>query len=140
MALADPKVCALVLAIDSPGGMCAGNLDAAQVLRSAIHASDNLCVAHAGTLPASAAYALACATDRVMLTSDGAVGSVGVIATVYDQTKANERAGPNVKVMRSGPLGQASEALPGAFAEPSGAGVFASISSVPCRGRVPNPS
>ena len=32
---------------------------------------------------------LACAADHVVLTTDGAVGSIGTIATVYDRTEAN---------------------------------------------------
>mgnify|MGYP000721095134 CR=1 FL=1 len=103
-ALADPKVKALVLAIDSPGGMAAGNLDCASELRAAIRASGKPCVAHAGTMAASAAYAIACAADAIHLTADGAVGSIGTIATVYDRTKANAAEGYDVRVVRSGAL------------------------------------
>lgn len=103
-ALADPKVKAVVLALDSPGGMAAGNLDCARELRSLADAAGKPVVAHAGTMACSAAYALACAADRVMLTSDGAVGSIGTIATVYDRTAANEKEGYDVRVVRSGPL------------------------------------
>ena len=103
-ALADPKVKAVVLALDSPGGMAAGNLDCAQQLRALADAAGKPMAAHAGTMACSAAYALACAADRVMLTSDGAVGSIGTIATVYDRTAANEKEGYDVRVVRSGPL------------------------------------
>jgi ClpP class serine protease len=104
MALADPKVRALVLSLDSPGGMAAGNLDAARTLRSLVEQSGKPCVAHAGTMACSAAYALACAADAIHLTADGVVGSIGTIATVYDRTEANELRGLNVKVVRSGTL------------------------------------
>ena len=103
-ALADPKARALVLAIDSPGGMAAGNLDAAGGLRSAIEAAGKPCVAHAGTMACSAAYALACAAESIFVTVDGTVGSIGIIATVYDRTKANEERGLDVRVVRSGAL------------------------------------
>lgn len=103
-AFADPKVKAVVLALDSPGGMAAGNLDCAQQLRALADAAGKPFVAHAGTMACSAAYALACAADRVMLTSDGAVGSIGTLATVYDRTEANKDAGYDVRVVRSGPL------------------------------------
>ncbi|MEZ4340890.1 MAG: S49 family peptidase [Sandaracinaceae bacterium] len=103
-ALADPKVKALVLSLDSPGGMAAGNLDCAQQLRSLADAAGKPFVAHAGTMACSAAYALACAADRVLLTSDGAVGSIGTLATVYDRTKATEKEGYDVRVVRSGAL------------------------------------
>lgn len=103
-ALADPKASALVLDLDSPGGMAAGNLDAARELRALLDASGKPCVAHAGTMACSAAFALACAADRVHLTTDGVVGSIGTIATVYDRTAQNEAEGLNVRVVRSGPL------------------------------------
>ncbi|MDB4931227.1 MAG: Peptidase [Myxococcaceae bacterium] len=101
---ADPAVQAVVLSFDSPGGACAGNLDTADALRAAADASGKPTVAHAGTMACSAAYALACAADQIHVTRDGLVGSIGVIATVYDRTKANEDAGLNVKVVRSGTL------------------------------------
>lgn len=103
-ALADPAAKAVVLAIDSPGGMAAGNLDAAGAMRAAAEASGKPVVAHAGTMACSAAYALAVIADRVVLTSDGVVGSIGTIATVYDRTAANEKAGLDVRVVRSGTL------------------------------------
>lgn len=103
-ALADPKGKALVLALDSPGGMAAGNLDCAQQLRALADAAGKPMVAHAGTMACSAAYALACAADHVMVTADGTVGSIGAIATVYDRTAANEKEGYDVRVVRSGPL------------------------------------
>lgn len=103
-ALNDPKVHALVLSFDSPGGMAAGNLDAAMALRAAVEASGKPCIAHAGTMACSAAYALACAADAIHVTVDGVVGSIGTIATVYDRTKANEKEGYDVRVVRSGNL------------------------------------
>lgn len=103
-AFADPRTHAVVLSIDSAGGAAAGNLAAARQLRALADSSNKPLVAHAGTLALSAAYALACAADRVMVTDDGAVGSVGVISRVFDRTKANEAAGLNVMVVRSGAL------------------------------------
>ncbi len=103
-ALADRDVTAVVLAIDSPGGVVAGNLDAARGLRAAADRAKKPMVAHAGTFATSAAYALAVAADRVMVTADGAVGSIGVIATVYDRTEANAQEGLDVRVVRSGAL------------------------------------
>jgi len=103
-ALADPNALALVLSIDSPGGMTAGNLDASQSIRARIASSGKPCVAHAGPMACSAAYALACAADALHVTGDGTVGSIGVLATVYDRTAANASEGLNVKVVRSGAL------------------------------------
>lgn len=100
----DPRCAAVVLALDSPGGVVAGNLDAARQLRALADAAGKPLVAHANTMATSAAYALACAADRIVVTSDGMVGSVGVISTVYDRTKMTADAGLNVRVVRSGSL------------------------------------
>lgn len=103
-ALADRDVQAVVLAIDSPGGVVAGCFDAARGLRAMADQARKPMVAHAGTYATSAAYALAAAADRVMVTADGAVGSIGVIQMVYDRTKANADDGLDVRVVRSGAL------------------------------------
>ena len=103
-ALADRDVQAVVLAIDSPGGVVAGCFDSARGLRAMADKARKPMVAHAGTFATSAAYALACAADHISVTADGAVGSVGVIATVYDRTAANTSEGLDVRVVRSGAL------------------------------------
>lgn len=100
----DPRARSVVLALDSPGGAAAGNLAAARQLRAMADASGKPLVAHAGTIALSAAYALAVAADRICVTSDGAVGSIGVIASVVDRTKATAAMGLDVRVVRSGPL------------------------------------
>lgn len=103
-AFADPRARAVVLCLDSPGGAAAGNLAAARQLRQLADQAGKPLVAHAETLALSAAYALAASADRVTVTADGAVGSVGVIARVVDRTKANADAGLDVRVVRSGNL------------------------------------
>lgn len=103
-ALADPKALALVLSIDSPGGMTAGNLDASLSIRARVASSGKPCIAHAGPMACSAAFAIACAADAIHVTADGTVGSIGVLATVYDRTAQNAADGLNVKVVRSGTL------------------------------------
>lgn len=103
-AFGDDKVSAVVVALDSPGGVVAGCFDSARELRAVATSAGKPFVAHAGTMACSAAYALACAADQVMVTGDGAVGSVGVIATVYDRTASNAQEGLDVRVVRSGTL------------------------------------
>ena len=107
-ALDSEEVRAVVLALDSPGGVAAGMLDGARALRAAADAAADAAgkplVAWAGTQACSAAYGLACACDAIVVTSDGEVGSVGVVARVYDRTKQNEMDGLNVRVVRSGTL------------------------------------
>jgi ClpP class serine protease len=59
-------------------------------------------VAYADELAASAAYALACAAEAIVLPDSGCVGSVGVITTVIDQSAALEQRGLKVHIITSG--------------------------------------
>lgn len=98
--LADPTVEAIVLRIESPGGMAAGCFDLADHI-----------YANRGTKPIyaavddyaySAAFALACAADEVWVTRTGGVGSVGVIAYHVDQSGWDAKVGVKVTAVFSG--------------------------------------
>jgi signal peptide peptidase SppA len=102
-ALADPEVRAVVLRIDSPGGEVAGNAEAAKAIKAAAAAAGKPLVAYADELAASAAYKLACACAEIVAPPSGFVGSVGTLAVLADRVRANEAAGINVRVVRSGP-------------------------------------
>jgi signal peptide peptidase SppA len=101
-ALANPKTSALVLKIDSPGGEVAGCFDAVRTIRALGERAGVPIVAYADELAASAAYALACAAEAIVLPDSGCVGSIGVITTVIDQTAALEQRGLKVHVIASG--------------------------------------
>lgn len=101
-ALANPKTSALVLKIDSPGGEVAGCFDAVRTIRALADRADVPVVAYADELAASAAYALACSAEAIVLPDSGCVGSIGVITTVIDQTAALEQRGLKVHVITSG--------------------------------------
>lgn len=101
-ALADTQITGVLMRIDSPGGEVAGCFEAVRAIRTAAQASGKRVVAYADEIAASAAYALACAADYIMLPDTGSVGSVGVITTVVDQTAAYEQAGAKVHVITSG--------------------------------------
>src|SRR5487761_557991 len=85
-ALADGNIGGILLDVDSPGGEESGCLDfaewlAAQRGRKPIWASinQNAC---------SAAYAIACAADRVVIGLSGTAGSIGVISYHCDVSAA----------------------------------------------------
>lgn len=101
---ADPAVRSVLYDVDSPGGATLGMVAAAGELRALAEASGKPTVAHTAGMACSAAYALAVAADRIVVTGDAAVGSIGVYAVVYDRTQANEKAGLDVRVVRSGSL------------------------------------
>lgn len=92
-AFADPEVKAVLLEIDSGGGEAGGVFDLATRLRSLAKASGKPLWAIADEAALSAAYALACAADRLWLTRTAEVGSIGVVAVHVDESAADAQAG-----------------------------------------------
>jgi ClpP class serine protease len=93
---------AVILRIDSPGGEAAGTMSMHRKLRKMRAHYDVPLLAYSDELAASAAYALASAADEIWLPDTGVVGSVGVIATLFDRTAQNEQFGLHVELVTSG--------------------------------------
>ena len=92
-AFADPQVKAVLLEIDSSGGEAGGVFDLAQRLRALAQTSGKPLWAIADEAALSAAYAIACAADRLWLTRTAEVGSIGVVAVHVDESVADAKAG-----------------------------------------------
>ena len=103
-AFAHAGVAAVVLSLDSPGGVAAGMIDSGKALRAMADKAGKPLVAHAGPMACSAAYGLACAADAIVVTEDGTVGSVGIIAVTTDRTAQNEQNGLARTVIASGSM------------------------------------
>ena len=91
-ALADPQVNSIILAIDSPGG----TVDGTQELANEIFKSrgEKPVIAFAHGLMGSAAYWIGSAADEIVMSGDTTqIGSIGVVATHTDVSKAEERIG-----------------------------------------------
>lgn len=101
-ALLDPAVRSVLLKISSPGGVAAGCFEAAKAMQAAKQASGKPVMAFADECACSAAYALACVADQIWLPPSGEVGSVGVIATYLDMSKAAEAEGVRAVILSSG--------------------------------------
>ena len=101
-ALKKEKTKALVMVFDSPGGDAAGATEANRMIRKFRHRYGKPIYSYANEAAYSAAYELACAADEIWLPDTGGVGSVGVIATVMDKTKANEMMGLNIQLITTG--------------------------------------
>lgn len=99
-ALNDPAVHAVLLSLNSPGGLVAGTRELADFIAEA--AGRKPCAAYADGLCASAAYWLASATGRVYAPLTAQVGSIGVIAVLTDWSRAAEKAGVARTVLTSG--------------------------------------
>lgn len=83
----------VVLSIDSPGGDVPGLFEACGDIRAAADRAGKPLVAYVDGHATSAAYALACACDRIVCPDTGIVGSIGVVLTREDATEASKRAG-----------------------------------------------
>jgi signal peptide peptidase SppA len=83
-ALADPSVTGILFDIDSPGGEASGSFELARRVREATAVKPVWAVANDAAF--SAAYAIAAAANRVIVTETGGVGSIGVIALHVDQS------------------------------------------------------
>lgn len=101
-ALLDGRATAVVLAIDSPGGVVAGLFDAVKRMRAAADAVGKRVIAVSDERCYSAAYALACVADAIVVPETAGVGSVGVIGTMMSWAAALESAGVDVRVIVSG--------------------------------------
>lgn len=90
-AASDPSISGILLDIDSPGGEAGGVFELAQRIRE-VDAIKPVW-ALASDCAFSAAYAIACAASRVLITQTGGVGSIGVIAMHVDQSLRDAQQG-----------------------------------------------
>jgi ClpP class serine protease len=98
----DPTCQAIVLRINSPGGLASGMTETVRRIREAKARAGKPVLAYVDELAASAAYGLAIVADEIWLPPSGTVGSVGTMLTVCDETKANALLGLRVEVLASG--------------------------------------
>jgi signal peptide peptidase SppA len=93
---------AVVLKLCSPGGDAAGCYEASRTLRAMSARAGKPLYAYANGLAASAAYALACAAEKIFVPDTGFVGSIGVIKSLYSWAEADRKAGIDVQLVTSG--------------------------------------
>lgn len=93
---------ALVLCIDSPGGLVKGAFDTARDIREMADAADVPIYVHSQGMIASAAYAIACVADYISVSETAYAGSIGIIEARYDLSAANEARGIKVEMITSG--------------------------------------
>lgn len=100
-ALASPAT-TVVLRISSPGGHVAGCFELAETLRARAKSAGKRLLAYVDGQAQSAAYALACAAERIVLPPSGLVGSIGTMQVAVDATAANRAAGLEFAIFTSG--------------------------------------
>ncbi len=93
---------AVVLAIDSPGGLVSGCFDTADEIRAACDAARVPLIAYVDGQATSAAYALACVASKVYVPPTGIVGSIGVLDAIVDGTVQDRAMGLGFTLIASG--------------------------------------
>lgn len=100
-AAADPNVGAIVLDVNSPGGTYAGTPETAAAVARWAQAKPVIAVVD--TMMASAAYFIGSQATEIVVTPSGEVGSIGVLATHMDFSRALEAEGVTPTIIRSRP-------------------------------------
>jgi protease-4 len=95
---ADPNVKALIIRIDSPGGLVAP----CQELSEALMAFKKPKIASMGSVAASGGYYIAVAADTVYANPGTITGSIGVIMEAIEFSGAMEKLGVRSEVIKSG--------------------------------------
>jgi len=104
----DTDVDAVVLRLDTPGGVVSGLSDMVEEAMSALSSAGKRSIAWLA-LGASAGYWIACMADEIFVGNDGGAGSIGTMAAHYDISRALELAGVKVTIIED-PDGKSSGA------------------------------
>jgi capsid assembly protease len=96
----DAAVRAVVLDIDSPGGMVTGMFETAALVKALSDAKPTVAVSN--PLAASAAYGLASQASTIIAVPDSAVGSIGVLYVHADRSMQVAMDGIRVSIIQAG--------------------------------------
>lgn len=99
----DPKVKALIIRINSPGGTVGASQELFTALLRFKEKKKVPVVASIGDIGASGAYYAALAADTIFANPGSLVGSIGVIMGNIDVSKLAEKHGVGFKIFKSGP-------------------------------------
>lgn len=99
-AAADPEVLGIVYDMNSHGGEAAGCFETAADLKSLANGKPTVAVIDSNCY--SAAYAIACAADKIVCTPSGGAGSIGVVAMHVDVSKALADFGVKITFIHAG--------------------------------------
>ena len=100
-ALGQANLKKIVLHIASPGGMCMGATETAELITQ-IREMGYRIEAVTDELIGSAAYYLAAGCDKISCTPSALVGSIGTFAAILDESLAFEMEGLKMEVIKSG--------------------------------------
>lgn len=94
---------AIILCVDSPGGVVSGlNECVAELQRMRAAHPEIRVTCYVNEMATSAAYALACSCDEIVCPPSAIVGSIGVISTMISQAARDQKEGFDVRLLTSG--------------------------------------
>lgn len=96
----DPRVSAILLYVDTPGGEFSASYDVAETIREV--AQIKPVVAWISGNCHSAGYLIASQCTKIYCNTAGVVGSIGCYSVIYDTSRAADNAGVTVHVVKSG--------------------------------------
>ncbi len=99
-AASDPAIKGIVLDVDSPGGEVAGVFDLADTIYAARQIKPIFAVANNDAF--SAAYLLGSAAERMYVSRTSGIGSIGVIVSHLDVSRADEKVGFKYTLVHAG--------------------------------------
>lgn len=99
-AMDDKSVRKILFNVDSPGGMVNGTPELADKISQITKPK----FAFTNGLMASAAYWAMSGVDAIMATKTANIGSIGVYMPVFDESRAYEKAGVKVELIKAGTL------------------------------------
>lgn len=97
----DPRIKAVILRIDSPGGGVAASQEIYGALMR-LKSKGKPIVASMGSVAASGGYYIACAADKIVADPGTVTGSIGVIVEVAGVEKLLNKIGVRIEVIKSG--------------------------------------
>lgn len=89
----DSGVKAVVLTMDSCGGEAYLAFETSRFIRDTLKAAGKQVITYVDGMMASAAYALGCCADEVIMNPDSQTGSIGVVVSLMDKSKALDMEG-----------------------------------------------
>jgi capsid assembly protease len=96
----DPEVSAVLLEVDSPGGVSSGAFAAAEAIRSASRIKPVWAVANEAAF--SGGFLMAAGANRIIAPPSAMVGSIGAVSVFVEQGERFAKQGLKVHVIRSG--------------------------------------
>ncbi|GIW74834.1 MAG: serine protease [Phycisphaerales bacterium] len=103
LAAKDPRVVAVVLRIDSPGGSVAGSETAYREVRAFTQTTGKPVVVSLGEVATSGGYFLALAGDHILAEPSTLTGSIGVLIPTLNASEGLARIGVYARPLTSGP-------------------------------------